>query len=172
MDGRRELEFCRVIRADRRDIQIGVVFRQCRCAMEQKIPRYIDRRILRQIRQSIQKGSYFDAGTAAKFDEVCPTPDKFGNFSQPLFQDADFGPRGIIFLKIANLVENLGAALIVEEFARQFFLRLGEAIEHGGSEIFRCRIEIDKRNKRTCIDFSLLRTRDCHEISAPTGKTF
>jgi hypothetical protein len=95
----------RVVRADSGDVEIGVIFGQRRRALQQKFPRNVHGRILREVRQGVQEGPYLDTRATSEFHQMGATADQFGDFAQPVFQNADFRTCWIIFIQFANLVE-------------------------------------------------------------------
>src|SRR4051794_29350767 len=83
-------------------------------------------------------------GAAAQFDQPAMRPDPLGDLVGIFLKDRGFGAGQVILRRAANLLEQLGAARIVEELAGQRFGLPRQTGEHRVAKALLARRQIMK----------------------------
>ena len=110
------------------------------------------------------------AGAAAKFHQPTSAADQAGNFIYVVAKDLVFGSRGIIFLQLADFVEQPRALLVVEKLARERFLRLGKSGNASDKKPSRAGTTARSMEKaKSCYSYEILCQADSHELPASVG---
>src|SRR6516162_2549435 len=95
-----------------------------------------------------QQQSHLAARTAAELDELRVATDETRDFRCTLGENAHLRARQVIFRKLANLLEQGRAALVIEKAAGNRFVSARERTQHGIAEAFFRRSEIVKGRER------------------------
>ena len=98
-----------------------------------KLARDFHRRVGNRAMQRSQQEPRLDACAAAVLDEMNIGSQKVGHLRQMLVHDSQLGPRRVVLGQLADLLEQLGAARVVEERGGQRLGRIGQAL-HGRFE--------------------------------------
>ena len=88
----------------------------------------------------------FDPCASAEADNLRILADGSRHFRAMHAQDLRLSASNIIFGQLANLLEQVGAALVVEKFRGQGFRRAEKALDNFGEKIGRGRLEVEHRH--------------------------
>jgi hypothetical protein len=104
--------------------------------------RDVDRRIHRRVPQRLQQQAGLAAGAAAVVDDIGARPGERGNLGAAGAQERDLDARDVVLGHLEDGLEQVRAALVVDEAAGQPLRRLRQAGEHGLPEIVRRRRKV------------------------------
>lgn len=72
--------------------------------------------------QVVEEQAGFEAAAAAVFDQQAVGAEKADDGVEVVAEDRELGARGVVFVELADLFEEVGAALVVEVFAGEMFM--------------------------------------------------
>ncbi len=130
------------IGADGVDVETGIVGGQRLGGAQQVFARDVDRRIHRRLLQRLQQQAGLAAGAAAVIDDIGARPRKRGDFGAVGAQEGDLDARNVVLGHLEDGLEQVRAALVIDEAAGQPLRHLREAGEHGLPEVARRRRKV------------------------------
>ena len=140
--GRGQGERDRVVRAHGDDFEPRVGLGQPLAGLDEMLSGNIDRDIGHVALQGVQQDSHFIAAAAAVLDQQRIPADEVGDLPGAIPQNQELRSRGVVLAQPGNPLEQLRAALVVEELGRYPLRLVGEASEHDFEEIIRLRVVI------------------------------
>ena len=127
---RRDVELARVVGAHRADRQGGVVASQRRRDVRELPPRDIHWRVRRGPLQRVEQQPDLYAGTAAVFHQRAARSGERADLRSAGAQDLELGAREVVLRLLADLLEQRGPAIVVEELGRQRLALRAQTAQH------------------------------------------
>src|SRR6185437_16417118 len=93
---------------------------------------------------SREQQTHFARRAAAEFDELTMRPDQRADLARAVGEDRGLGPCRIVFWRLADRLEKLGAVLVIKEAAGDLFLPLAQPGDHAIAEALGLGSEIVK----------------------------
>jgi hypothetical protein len=126
----RRLKSLRKVGASREDLQPRIAGTQVLCGTQQRFPRDVDRDIRGRQPQVIQQDARLQTAAAAELDQADIIADAARHLRGVAGREIEFRPRHVVFLKLADLFEQLRAPLVVEVLRLQGLRRGQQAGQH------------------------------------------
>jgi hypothetical protein len=143
-DLRRNVEGLAEIRVDRQHRQLGKLAPQRRRFLLQHFRRDIDRQVGRHMGRGTEHDRSLGLRPAAELDERAAVGQERRNVGRVLLENAELGPRRIVFRKLRDAVEQARAGLIVEILRGQGFLLGCETGDYVGGKRLLGRMRVGK----------------------------
>ncbi len=128
--GRRQAHAAVVVGAQRRHLQRGVAVAYPGGGGFELSTAHVDGHVRRRGEQMIEQRAGLGAAAAAVLDEDATGADEPRHLRRGRGHDGVLGARGIVLLKAGDPLEQRGAALVVEQPAREPLLLLTQPFEH------------------------------------------
>src|SRR5919202_4932614 len=125
----RQFEWGRVVGAHRFNPQPRIRVGQLVGRTLMLLARAVDRHVSSGSLQVIQEDARLGAAAAAILDEQYVGAEQRGDVGAGLAHDARLGARGVVLIELRDLLEQVRAHLVVEQLARQLFLRTPQAAQ-------------------------------------------
>src|SRR5689334_22805160 len=106
----------------------------------------VDRYIACRRVQMIQNNSSLEARATAIFDQQTIAPQYRRHLGSMTEENRRLRAREIILIELADLIEELRPALVVEEFAGKLLARPAKALQDLGSKVILDRLQIMQQN--------------------------
>ena len=116
---------------------------QLRGGIDEALLGNIDRDVGDRILEMFEQHPRLHAGAGAEADQLRVRADRFGHFAAVTPQELGLGAGDVILRQLADFLEQLRAALIVEKFAGKRTRRTGESGDDFGEKIRADRLEIE-----------------------------
>ncbi len=124
---RRQFERLQIIRADREDFERRHFLAECFGGFRQALFGNVDWQISDEILQMAEQHPRLDPRARAKADEFGIVADRFRDLGTVMAQDLRLGPGHVILGQLADLLEEIRAAFVIEKLARQGAGRAGKS---------------------------------------------
>jgi len=125
----RQLQPVAEVGAGSMHVQPGVIRRQPLGAGSQEVLGNVDAQVADRP-QSFEQQAHLATGSAAQFDQVRPRPGDLTDVIGGVGENLLLGAGQVVLRLLADLLEQLRAASVVEEFRRHLLGRGGETGEH------------------------------------------
>ena len=118
-----------------RDGELGIIPRQRFGRGEQMLTRDVDGYVARRSIERFQQQPHLDAGAAAELQKDHARRQHGSDVARPRLQDLGLGPCEIVFVQLADTLEQAGSFGVVEELAGDLLARPGQTRDDRGAKL-------------------------------------
>ena len=138
-----ELQFLKIIGADRQDLERGHGVAQFDGGVDQALLGDIDRHVGDRIFELLEQHARLNSRAGAEADQLDVRADRFRHLAAVAPQQLRLRPRDVILGQLADFLKEIGAALIVEKFTGERARRTGKPGQNFREKIRVNRLQIE-----------------------------